>query len=43
MKNDINLLSLDIYNIVIKNSKDKMNEDNLSVIFIGLEGFFIFC
>ena len=37
-KNDINLLSLDMCNMIIKNSMDKMSEDNLSVIIIGLEG-----
>ena len=37
-RNDINLVSLDICNMVIKNSMDKMSGDNLSVIVIGLEG-----
>ena len=37
-KNDINLVSLDICNMIIKNSMDKMSGDNLSVIVIGLEG-----
>ena len=37
-KNDINLVTLDICNMVIKNAMDKMSGDNLSVIVIGLEG-----
>ena len=37
-KNDINLLSLDMCDMIIKNSMDKMSGDNLSVIIIGLEG-----
>ena len=37
-RNDINLVSLDICNMIIKNSMDKMSGDNLSVIVIGLEG-----
>ena len=37
-KNDINLVTLDICNMIIKNSMDKMSGDNLSVIVIGLEG-----
>ena len=37
-RNDINMVSLDICNMVIKNAMDKMSGDNLSVIVIGLEG-----
>jgi protein phosphatase 2C family protein 2/3 len=37
-RNDINLVSLDICNMIIKNSMDKLSGDNLSVIVIGLEG-----
>ena len=41
-KNDINLVTLDICNMIIKNSMDKMSGDNLSVIVIGLEGLEIY-
>jgi len=37
-KNDIHLLSLDICNMIIKNSMVKLSGDNLTCIVIGLEG-----
>ena len=37
-KYDINFITLDICNMVIKNAMDKLSSDNLSVIVIGLEG-----
>jgi protein phosphatase 2C family protein 2/3 len=37
-RTDINLVSLDVCNMIIKNSMDKLSGDNLSVIVIGLEG-----
>ena len=36
--NDINYISLDMCDMIIKNSMDKMSGDNLSVVIIGLEG-----
>ena len=37
-KYDINLISLDICNMIIKNAMDKLSSDNLSVIVITFEG-----
>ena len=37
-KNDIHLISLDICNMIIKNSMVKLSGDNLTCIVIGLEG-----
>ena len=37
-KYDINLISLDVCNMIIKNAMDKLSSDNLSVIVIGLDG-----
>ena len=37
-KYDINKISLDMCNMIIKNSMDKLSADNLTVIIIGLEG-----
>ena len=37
-KYDINLISLDMCNMIIKNAMDKLSSDNLSVIVIGLDG-----
>ena len=37
-KYDINFVTLDICNMVIKNAMDKLSSDNLSVVVIGLEG-----
>ena len=37
-KYDINKVSLDMCNMIIKNSMDKLSADNLTVIIIGLEG-----
>ena len=37
-KYDINFITLDICNMIIKNAMDKLSSDNLSVIVIGLEG-----
>ena len=37
-KYDINLISLDACNMIIKNAMDKLSVDNLSVVFIGLDG-----
>jgi serine/threonine protein phosphatase PrpC len=37
-KYDINKVSLDMCNMIIKNSMDKLSADNLTVIIIGLDG-----
>ena len=37
-KYDINFVTLDICNMIIKNAMDKLSGDNLSVIVIGLDG-----
>ena len=37
-KYDINLISLEICNMIIKNAMDKLSSDNLSVIVITFEG-----
>ena len=37
-KYDINLITLDVCNMVIKNAMDKFSVDNLSVVVIGLDG-----
>ena len=37
-KYDMNLISLDACNMIIKNAMDKLSSDNLSVVFIGLDG-----
>ena len=37
-KYDMNLISLDACNMIIKNAMDKLSVDNLSVVFIGLDG-----
>ena len=37
-KYDINLISLDMCNMIIKNAMDKFSVDNLSVVVIGLDG-----